>query len=140
VHAADVAEAFRVALFSDARGPFNLAADPVLDSDTLSKTFGAKKVTVRPALLRALVSAGFRLRLQPSDPGWVDLCFQSPILDTSRAKNVLGWQPAHTAIQALLELLDGLRAGASFATPPLSPDASPRFTKVSEGEAAKHVA
>lgn len=119
VHAADVAEAFRLALFSDARGPFNLAADPVLDSDTLARTFGARKVSVRPGVLRSLVAAGFRLRLQPADPGWIDLCFQSPLLDTSRARSFLGWQPAHSAVQALLEILDGLRSGASFDTPPL---------------------
>lgn len=139
VHASDVAEAFRLALFSDARGPFNLAADSVLDSDTLSRTFGARRISVRPGVLRALVSVGFRLRSQPADPGWIDLCFHSPILDASRAY-LLGWEPAHSSVQALLEILDGLRAGASVETPLLSPEAAPRLVTPGGGETAKPVA
>jgi nucleoside-diphosphate-sugar epimerase len=119
VHANDVAEAFRLALFSEARGAFNLAAEPVLDSKTLARALSARRVGVRPGLLRAAVAAGFHLRVQPADPGWVDLCFESPLLDSARARSYLGWQPRHGAIPALLELLDGLRTGASFDTPPL---------------------
>lgn len=124
VHASDVGEAFRLALLTDARGAFNLAADPVLDTDSLADTFGSHRVAVPPALLRAVVSASFRLRLQPAEPGWIDLCFKSPLLDSSRARSVLGWRPAHTAIEALRELLDGLRNGAGFETPPLRPEAA----------------
>jgi UDP-glucose 4-epimerase len=36
VHADDVGEAYRLAVVGDARGPFNLAADPVLDADILA--------------------------------------------------------------------------------------------------------
>jgi len=122
VHAADVADAFRLGLFSSASGAFNLAADPVLDSELLANTFGARKVKLSPGALRAVVATAFKLHLEPAEPGWVDLCFQSPLLDCSRARNVLGWQPQHSAVQALLELLEGLRDGASFDTPPLSRD------------------
>jgi len=124
VHAADVAEAYRLALFSAARGAFNLAADPVLDSNLLASTFGARKVKLSPGVLRTLVATAFKLHLEPAEPGWVDLCFQSPLLDCSRARAVLGWQPRLSAVQALLELLEGLREGASFDTPPLSRDSA----------------
>lgn len=121
VHTSDVAEAYRLALLKDVRGAFNIAADPVLDADTLSKTFDAKPVYVSHRTLRTAADIGFRLRLQPADPGWVDLAFQSPLLDCTRARRELGWTPRRTSIQALLELLDGLREKASVATPPLAP-------------------
>lgn len=121
VHTADVAEAYRLAVMNEVRGAFNIAADPVLDSDTLAKTFDAKPVNVSHRALRTAADLGFRLHVQPADPGWVDLAFQLPLLDCARARRELGWTPRRTSIQALLELLDGVRERASVATPPLSP-------------------
>ncbi len=43
-----------------------------------------------------------------------------PVMDTTRARTELGWTPAKTSTQALLELLDGLRRSASVDTPPLA--------------------
>jgi UDP-glucose 4-epimerase len=44
-----------------------------------------------------------------------------PLMDTSRARHELGWQPTHSAAEALLELLDGMRRNAGSGTPPLEP-------------------
>jgi UDP-glucose 4-epimerase len=44
-----------------------------------------------------------------------------PIMDTTRARTELGWSPRHTAADALLELIEGMREGAGEDTPPLSP-------------------
>jgi UDP-glucose 4-epimerase len=63
----------------------------------------------------------WRLRLQPSPPGWVDMGLGVPLMDTTRARTELGWTPRHTAADALLELLDGMRERAGEDTPPLSP-------------------
>ena len=46
VHSLDVGHAYRLALVSDARGAFNVAADPVLDPDELARALGARKVPV----------------------------------------------------------------------------------------------
>jgi nucleoside-diphosphate-sugar epimerase len=42
-----------------------------------------------------------------------------PVMDTTRARTELGWQPARSSREAILELLDGLRGEAGEATPPL---------------------
>jgi hypothetical protein len=47
-----------------------------------------------------------------------------PLLDTSRAREDLGWTPKRTAGEALLELIEGMREGAGTATPPLDPGTS----------------
>jgi hypothetical protein len=44
------------------------------------------------------------------------------LLDITRARTELGWEPEHGAGEALLELLGGLREGAGAPTPPLDPD------------------
>ena len=124
VHTDDVADAYRRAVVGDARGPFNIAADPVLDSRGLAEIFGARLVRVPRSLARAAVSLLWRLHLQPSPPGWLDLGLGVPLLDTTRARTELGWSPVRAADAALRELVVGIRDGAGAPTPPLSPHTS----------------
>jgi UDP-glucose 4-epimerase len=122
VHSYDAGEAYRLAVVNeDARGPFNIAADPVLDPDELARTLGARKVRVPRALLRGGAALSFGLRLQPSEPGWVDMGLAVPVMDTTRARTELGWQPTRSSAEALLDLLEGMHAGAGLDTPPLEP-------------------
>ena len=123
VHTDDVGQAYRLAVVGDARGPFNLAADPVLDADSVAALLDARPVPVPAGLLKAGAAATWRLRLQPVSPGWLDLALRSPLMDAGRARAELGWSPRHSATQALEELLAGLREGAGADTPPLDPDA-----------------
>jgi nucleoside-diphosphate-sugar epimerase len=119
----DVAQAYRLAVVGDARGPFNLAADPVLDADSVAGLLDARPVPVPAGLLKAGAAATWRLHLQPVSPGWLDLALRSPLMDASRARTELGWSPRHSATEALQELLAGLREGAGADTPPLDPGA-----------------
>ena len=119
VHSRDVADAYRRAALGDARGAFNIAADPVLDPVRLADALGARRVPVPPGALRAAAHLSWRLRLQPTPPGWVDLALAVPILDTTRARRELGWAPTIPADEALVELLEGMADGAGIATPPL---------------------
>ncbi|HEX2051637.1 MAG TPA: NAD-dependent epimerase/dehydratase family protein [Actinomycetota bacterium] len=121
VHTDDVAEAYRSAILGDARGAFNVAADPVLDPDVLGRVAGARPVRVSARVVRAATDATWRLHLQPTPPGWVDMGLQTPIMDTSRARAELGWTPRRSATEALVELLEGMRTNAGIATPPLAP-------------------
>jgi nucleoside-diphosphate-sugar epimerase len=123
VHADDVADAYRLALLDEsARGAFNVAAEPVLDVPELSRLLGARPVRLHAGLVRALTTASWRLRLQPTPPGWLDMGLRSPLMDVTRARSELGWAPRHGAGEALLELLEGMREGAGDSTPPLDPD------------------
>jgi UDP-glucose 4-epimerase len=127
VHSLDVGEAFRLALHAPVRGAFNLAADPVLDAAELARLLGARPLPIHPGLLRAAADLSWRLRLQPSPPGWIDMALGVPIMSTARARAELGWTPRHTAADALLELLDGIRDNAGGDTPRLASDAGGRF-------------
>src|SRR4051812_2336802 len=140
VHSHDVGEAYRLAVVNaDARGPFNVAADPVLGPDELARALGARKVRVPGALLRGAAALTYLLRLQPSEPGWVDMALAVPVMDTTRARTELGWEPNRTSTGALLDLLDGIRDGAGLDTPPLEPGgAGPlRVREVASGVGAR---
>jgi UDP-glucose 4-epimerase len=128
VHSYDVGEAFRLAIVSeDVRGPFNLAAEPVLDAGEIGRILNARPVPMSAQLARAGAGLSWALRLQPVPPGWLDLSLNVPIMDTTRARTDLGWAPQYSADEALLDLLEGLRTGSGFDTPPLSPKTGGRF-------------
>ena len=122
VHSYDVGEAFRLAIVNDgARGSFNLATEPVLDSAEIGRILDARPVPVSAQVARAGVRLSWLLRMQPVSEGWLDMAMSVPIMDTGRARRELGWEPQRSADEALLDLLEGLRTGAGFDTPPLSP-------------------
>ncbi len=127
VHSHDVGEAYHQAVVRDVRGAFNIAADPVLDPAELGRLLGARPVGMPGWVLRGAMDLTWRLRLQPSPPGWLDLALGVPVMDVSRARRELGFAPAHGAGEALLELLEGMRRGDGIPTPPLSPGGGGRF-------------
>jgi UDP-glucose 4-epimerase len=120
VHADDIAQAYCLAAVNDeARGAYNVAAEPVLDPDRLAELLHARKVPVPGQVLRAAAAVTWRLRLQPSPEGWVDMALGVPVMNTSRIRSELGWEPRKTAGEALLELLQGMRSQDGVETPPL---------------------
>ena len=121
VHSTDVADAVLSALARRAAGAFNLAADPPVTVDDIAAALEARHVHVPAAAVRVAMSAAWHARLQPVDPGWLDLGYSVPLLDTSRARTVLGWAPAVDGPSVLLETLDGMRVAASDHTPALRP-------------------
>src|SRR3954451_4142199 len=124
VHSYDVGEAYRLAATDpDARGAYNIAAAPVLGPRELGEILGARPVKVPVKVLRAAAEVTWKARLQPTPPGWLDMGLAVPVMDSTRARRELGWEPRHTAAEALLELLDGMRERAGADTPPLDPGA-----------------
>ena len=121
VHSRDVGDAYRLAIVGEARGAFNVAAEPVLDPPELARLLGARRIRVPQSLARGVTALTWRAHLQPTPPGWLDLGLRVPLLDVSLARRELGWEPRHDAGEALLELLNGLREGAGAPTPPLDP-------------------
>jgi len=127
VHSYDVGDAFSLALVNDVRGAFNVAADPVLDAHEVGRILDARPLPFSARAARAGVEISWRLRLQPITPGWLDMALNVPVMDTTRARTELGWTPQRSAEDALLDLLEGLRTGADFPTPPLSKQTSGPF-------------
>jgi UDP-glucose 4-epimerase len=127
VHADDVADAYRRAIVGDARGAFNVAAEPILDGEALGRLLNARPVPVPAPVLRGAAAAAFRLRLTPTPAGWVDMALAVPLMDTTRARELLGWQPTRDAGDTLLELLDGMRTEAGAPTPTLAPGGDGRL-------------
>ena len=122
VHSLDVGEAYRLAVVNgDARGAYNVAAEPELDGRRLARELGVRSLTVPPRVARAAATATWLARLQPTSPDWLDLALGVPLLDTTRIRQELGWTPRHDAVEIARELLTGIADAASGPTPPLRP-------------------
>ena len=120
VHTHDVGNAFRLALVGEARGAFNIAAEPVLDPPTLARILQGRLVPLSPRVARLAADASWKLHVQPSPPGWVDLGLSVPLMDSSRAATELGWVPRWGADEALRQLVEGMGEAAGIDTPPLA--------------------
>ncbi|MBC6459463.1 NAD-dependent epimerase/dehydratase family protein [Actinomadura sp. HBU206391] len=119
LHSLDAAEAFRLALTESVHGPFNIAAEPVVDVPALAGLLGAKSVRVPSWPVRGLLATAWHLRLVPASPDLFDLVMRLPLMDVTRAHTELGWSPRYSSLDAVSEFLDGLRTGAGMDTPPL---------------------
>ncbi len=120
VHSDDVGDAYRRAVLSDAAGAFNVAAEPAIGTAELAALLDAPARKVPPSLLRKAAAATFAMRLQPVEPGWLDMALSVPLMSSVRARQVLGWEPRRTATEAIREVMIGMREGADDQTPPLA--------------------
>jgi nucleoside-diphosphate-sugar epimerase len=130
VHTADVADAYRRCVLRPVSGPFNLAADPVVDARLLARLLDARPVGTPVRLVRAALAAAWELHAVPASPGLFDAVLRLPLMDCSRARNELGWAPTHTAEFAISEFLTGLREGGGMPTPPLDPASGGRLREL----------
>jgi nucleoside-diphosphate-sugar epimerase len=119
VHSDDVAAAVLAVLSRRATGAFNLAAEPPLTRDDVAGALGARPRHVPMSVVRAATAVTWRARLQPLDPGWMDLAADSPLLDSNRARTELGWVLTVDARDALREAVSGMREQAWSDSPAL---------------------
>jgi nucleoside-diphosphate-sugar epimerase len=123
VHADDVADAVARMLDRRVPGPFNLAAEPLMDADALARALGTRRVPVPAMALRTALQAAFSARLVPTEPGWVDIATGMPALNTTRARKVLDWAPVHRGDEVLRDFVAALGRGDGAPGPLLRPAA-----------------
>jgi nucleoside-diphosphate-sugar epimerase len=119
MHGDDAGEAYRLAVMSDARGAYNVAADPVIDGEALGELLRARAFTVPKQAVAATMAGAWRLRLIPSPESLLKLFLSLPTLDTSRIRAELGWEPQRSGLDALREVMYAMAEGAGGPTPPL---------------------
>lgn len=120
VHADDVAEAYWRVIDQRASGAFNIAAEPVLTPREVARILGARRVLPIPmGLLHRLVGLAWWLRLVPTDSGWVEMAAGAPVMDTSRARRILGWEARTSSVDAVKEVLEGMGQGKGISPSPV---------------------
>jgi ferritin-like metal-binding protein YciE/nucleoside-diphosphate-sugar epimerase len=124
VHSEDVGRAYLRAVLADVDGAFNIAAEPPLSPEEMAERIGVRSFPVPARVVRRLADLSWKLRLQPTPPGWLDMALNVPLMSSKRARAELGWEPRHSGMEALEELLAGMREGDGAETPPLEGDSA----------------
>jgi nucleoside-diphosphate-sugar epimerase len=117
IHSEDLSEAVVRIIEQRATGAFNLASEGEVHRDDLARILGAPALHLPWAWLRHLASISWRARLQPVDPGWLDLALAVPRMTAERARRELGWTSQHTAVEAVSAAVDGMRRGSGTPSP-----------------------
>ncbi len=91
-------------------GAYNIAADGILTTADVAREFGLIPLPLPGGPARLAARAIAALPFLPPAAQWVEAASHPAIMDTTRAKQDLGWAPRFTALEALR---DTLRSGGA---------------------------
>ncbi len=98
IHHDDVAEALRLCVVgAGAQGAYNIAADEVISMVDVAREVGLRPWSLPGGPVAGLARAVSTLPYLPSGAQWVEAISHPAIMDTTKARTVLGWTPRHTA-------------------------------------------
>jgi nucleoside-diphosphate-sugar epimerase len=87
-------------------GAYNIAGDGVVTTVDVAREFGALPIPVPAAPGQAAARVISRLPFLPPAAEWVEAASRPVIMDTSRAREQLGWRPRYSGLEALRATLD----------------------------------
>jgi nucleoside-diphosphate-sugar epimerase len=110
VHEDDVGQALQLcAVGAGLPGAYNIAGDGLMTGPEIARQLGFAAVPIPDRLVRAAARAMTRLPLPPRAE-WLEAVTQPSIIDSTKARRVLGWQPRYTSSQALGDTIQRLTA------------------------------
>ncbi len=86
-------------------GAYNIAGDGVLSAVDVARELGFLAVPLPAGPVHAAARAASRVPLLPSSLQWVEAFSHPAVMDTTRAKEQLGWTPRFTGREALQDTL-----------------------------------
>jgi UDP-glucose 4-epimerase len=112
VHHDDVASALLAAVLGRGQpGVYNLAGPGTLTMADLADALGWYSVPVPDIAVGAAAELVARLPFVPDEAQWIESVRRPVIMDTSRARDLLGWRPRHDARETLQEMVRAARSG-----------------------------
>ena len=109
IHEADVGQALiKCVLAEGPPGAYNIAGDGVVTGADIARELGLTALPVPARAVHAAARAASRLPWPPFMPPaaeWVEALSHPSIMDTSKAKTLLGWEPQYTGIEAVRDTL-----------------------------------
>jgi nucleoside-diphosphate-sugar epimerase len=111
IHEQDVGQALLLCVLGEGPpGAYNIAGDGVLTGADVVRELGLSPLPVPGRLVHGAARAAAAMPRPPFTPpaaDWVEAASHPAIMDTSKAKEQLGWSPEFSAIEALRATLDG---------------------------------
>jgi nucleoside-diphosphate-sugar epimerase len=107
IHEADVGQALlKCVLGEGPPGAYNIAGDGILTATDVIRELGLSPIPIPARVVHRAARAAASLPRPPLAPPateWVEALSHPAIMDTTKAREVLGWRPRYTAIEALRE-------------------------------------
>ena len=105
IHEDDVGRALlQCVVAAGPAGAYNIAGDGVLSAVDVAREMGFLAVPLPAGPVHSAARAAAKLPL-PSTMEWVEAFSHPAIMDTTRAKTELGWEPRYTGLEALQDTL-----------------------------------
>jgi nucleoside-diphosphate-sugar epimerase len=106
VHEDDVGQALlQCVVGAGPPGAYNIAGDGVLSAVDVARELGIIPLPVPARAGQSVAGALARLPFLRSRAGWVEAASHPAVMDTSRAKERLGWAPRYTGLEALRDTI-----------------------------------
>ena len=86
-----------------------------------SELLETRTVEVPPWVVAPALQGAWHARLAPVPGTLATAALRLPVLDSTRAREALGWQPRHTALEAVSQAVQGMAERAGSDLPPLRP-------------------
>lgn len=102
VHHDDVADAIAACVTTEAPpGAYNLAGPGTVSLSEIARALGGRPVRVPRASAGMASQIIKRLPVVPSDLEWLHILRTSVVMDTTKAEQVLGWEPHYSGAETL---------------------------------------
>lgn len=111
VHEDDVIEAFVLAVERDVPGAFIISLPEPMHMEDIAAMAGKRTFTVSFATMMSLSRILYALRLTKLSTDWVVAGEGNWRFDTSRAREVLGWEPTHDLETTMREMIAHAKGG-----------------------------
>ena len=82
-------------------GAYNIAGDGVLTAADVAREYGALPLPLPAAPAQLAARAVARLPFLPPVAEWVEAASHPAIMDTTKAREQLGWRPNYSGLEAL---------------------------------------
>jgi UDP-glucose 4-epimerase len=110
VHEDDVASALVAAVTGKGKpGTYNLAGEGDVTTTDLAKALGWYSIPIPELAVDATVSIVSRLPLMPSRASWLNAIRVPVLMDCTKAKSELNWQPRFDALETLAQTVRAAR-------------------------------
>ncbi|MGY2128495.1 NAD-dependent epimerase/dehydratase family protein [Blastococcus sp. SYSU DS0617] len=106
VHEEDVGRALQLCVVgAGPPGAYNIAGEGVVTAADVAREFGALPIRLPAGPGQAAARAVSRLPFLPPVAEWVEAASRPAIMDTTRAREQLGWRPRYSGLEALRDTL-----------------------------------